>query len=765
MEDALEADQIYKWLFSWGYEIIPLLNLKKGTKIWPEELHPDIILMDILLATNDNIRETIGRIREEKDVPIVYITPNLDSNRELNSIEKGLNFVFRPIDSRELQFTLDMALYKNRMEKTLRESEIKYRLLIENASDPIAVVNYAGEFIMVNRSAARYFGQTRADFQGKTIWDFFPGEYANSQMRNIRKVIDSGKGLKIDTRTMINGEECWFNTNLQPMPVKNGDMGMVQLIARDVTKQKKAEHALIESEEKFREVFNNANDAICVYGIDENGVPENFIEVNDLMCLRLGYSRDDFMNMGPQDIINRNYRLKIPQLMEKILEEGWATFEVEQITKQGEEIPVEINSHLFTLRDEKRVLAICRDISKRKRYEEHLQRIQAAVEGTSDAIAIFTPQGVHFYHNPAFTDIFGYSTDELKGPGGTIKIYSDPDFGLNILETIIKGNRWSGELKVTDKDGRNFPVHLRADAIKNEEKDVIGLIFIFTDITDSVKTRSSLKESEEKFRNLAQTAVDAIIITGSFDEIVFSNRSLERIFGYDEHEVIGQNMDMLIPERYMEDFQVMVDHYHLQTTDRGNLFETYGLRKDRSEFPVEMSMNSWNTEDDIYTTFIIRDITQRKLNEFKFKMREDIFQLMAQNIEEVFWIIDPLTGQILYMSPSFQKVWGDNIENLYQNPRSWIESIHPDDKDNFISYIFGKPGRTSINREGIDCRVVRHDNEIRWIKVRAFPVFNQNKEIYRRVGIATDITKIRKIKDLKQEQNKKNLSHQPNFKA
>jgi PAS domain S-box-containing protein len=263
------------------------------------------------------------------------------------------------------------------------------------------------------------------------------------------------------------------------------------------------------------------------------------------------------------------------------------------------------------------------------------------------------------------------------------------------------------------------------------------------DITDRKKFENILKTSEEKFRNLAETAIDAIIMVDIDEKIVFCNRSLERIFEYSEEEILGEYLDTLIPKRYIEDFQIKLDYYNQHNLEPGNVFESYGMRKDGSEFPLEMSLNTWKTDDEIFTTFIIRDITQRKLNEFKLKMREDIFQLMAQNIDEVFWLIDPLTGQILYMSPSYHKIWGQSIENLYQNPRSWIESIHPHDKDKFVSHIFGKNEKTSQNREETECRVIRPDGQEVWIKVRAFPVINQNKEIFRRVGIATDISAIR----------------------
>ena len=75
---------------------------------------------------------------------------------------------------------------------------------------------------------------------------------------------------------------------------------------------------------------------------------------------------------------------------------------------------------------------------------------------------------------------------------------------------------------------------------------------------------------------------------------------------------------------------------------------------------------------------------------------------------------------------------GQSIEDLYQNPRSWIESIHSHDREKFVSHIFGKNEKTSQNREEIECRVLRPDNQEVWIRVRAFPEINHNKEIFRR---------------------------------
>jgi two-component system, sporulation sensor kinase E len=740
MDDVLEGQKISHWLNSWGFQAVIFNMWDKEGSFRFENIKPDIILMDILFKVHTNAMNMLEKIKKDLDIPLIYLTSDFDDYHDKVTILHNRNeFLVSPVEPRLVSLNIEMALYKHRMENLLRNSEQKYRLLIENADDPMAMVSYSGDFLLVNQSAARFFGLKREDFPGKSLWDMFPSKYADRHMKNIRAVIETGKGRIIEEKSIIMGKELWFNTHIQPMLI-NGQKRVVQLIARDVTPQKSTESALKKSEEKYRAVFNNANDSIFLLSF-KKGLPKNFSEVNNLACQQLGYTREELLEMGPEDIFSQKTVEKMPKILEKIKSES--TFESILINSKGDEIPVEISSHLFKLHGEEMLLSIVRDISARKQYENKLLRISTAIEGTSDAIGISMPDGSHFYHNQAFTNLFGYSAEELNYPYGPVKLYSEPDIGKSVFETIMHGNSWDGEVEMVDKNEHHFPVYLRADAIKNERNEVIGLIGIHTDIKDRKMVESALKVSEEKFRTLAQSAVDAIIITDQLDRIVFCNRSMERIFEYEDKEILGNYIDMLIPQRHTEQFQNKIDRY-LHKNEIGNVFEFYGLRKDGSEFPIEISLNTWEADDELYTTFIIRDITLRKLNEFKFKMREEIFQLMAKNMEEVFWNIDPLTGQILYMSPSYSKIWGHSVDKLYQNPRSWLESIHYKDKDKFIAYIFGKPG-SGQNMKDMQFRVVRPDGEVRWISVRSFPVINQNKEIYRRVGLAKDITTIKNI--------------------
>ncbi len=137
--------------------------------------------------------------------------------------------------------------------------------------------------------------------------------------------------------------------------------------------RKHAETALRESEERYRLLFNRGNDVIFVYRLTSEGLPGQFIEVNDVACQRLGYTRETLLGMTPLDIEAPDSERDISDIMEALFVQRHVMFEVMHVTKDGDRVPVEVNAHLFDLQGEPAVLSIARDITKRKRVEAELR--------------------------------------------------------------------------------------------------------------------------------------------------------------------------------------------------------------------------------------------------------------------------------------------------------------------------------------------------------------------------------------------------------
>ncbi len=137
--------------------------------------------------------------------------------------------------------------------------------------------------------------------------------------------------------------------------------------------RKRAETALRESEARYRLLFNRGNDVIFVFNLTPEGEPGNFIEVNDMACERLEYTREELLTMSPSDIDEWDSPDELLDIMQELFVRRHIIFEVTQMTKRGHRIPTEVNAHLFELYGEPAVLAIARDITERKHAEQELR--------------------------------------------------------------------------------------------------------------------------------------------------------------------------------------------------------------------------------------------------------------------------------------------------------------------------------------------------------------------------------------------------------
>ncbi|NJR76692.1 MAG: PAS domain S-box protein [Scytonema sp. CRU_2_7] len=133
---------------------------------------------------------------------------------------------------------------------------------------------------------------------------------------------------------------------------------------------------------------------------------------------------------------------------------------------------------------------------------------------------------------------------------------------------------------------------------------------------------------------------------------------------------------------------------------------------------------------------IDKDITERKRTEIVLKQSEERFRQIAENIQDVFWVLDFVKQQLIYISPAYERIWQRKRENLYVAPTEWIDSLHPDDKERVLATFYEKVHQ-EFERE---YRIVRPDGTVRWIRDRGFPVKDEFGQLQRVIGIGQDIT-------------------------
>src|SRR5919112_2765354 len=203
-----------------------------------------------------------------------------------------------------------------------------------------------------------------------------------------------------------------------------------------------------------------------------------------------------------------------------------------------------------------------------------------------------------------------------------------------------------------------------------------------------------LRKSEARYRTVLDAAFDAIVIITSEGIVKWFNPGAERIFDCRAEEVIEQPVTLLMPERYRE-LCVAGLHRYLRTGEArvvGDTTELVGLRKDGSEFPIEMSLGETLEEGERLFTAIIRDVTERKKIEKVIKESEECFRSLVRYSSDIITILEA-DGTVRYVSPAVERVMGYKPEE--QVGTSAFGSVHPDDREqalDIFAEVLKEPG-------------------------------------------------------------------------
>ncbi len=251
-------------------------------------------------------------------------------------------------------------------EKALRESEERYRDLFENSSDLIQSIRADGSFIYVNRAWRETLGYNEEEVTHLTLNDVLHPSTKSHCMEKLKRIIGHDKPGTIETIFLTkDGREVVLEGNMN-CKYNNGDVVACRCMLRDITERKKAEEEIRKSEEKFKTLFMNANDAIYIY----DDIGGKIKEVNDVTSEMLGYSREELLNMSPRDFNSQEYAALLSERLKELKRKGKAIFETIYVGRIGKQIPVEISSKIIDYKGKKAILTISRDITERKVAEE-----------------------------------------------------------------------------------------------------------------------------------------------------------------------------------------------------------------------------------------------------------------------------------------------------------------------------------------------------------------------------------------------------------
>lgn len=646
--------------------------------------NPNIILCDYSLPTYDGLSALLMAKNVLPDIPFIIVTGTLGDEKAVEILKAGAVDYILKNHLLKLPSAITRALeeYKQKTEKkaldkTLLNSRERYRAVVDDMPALICRFLPDGTLTFVNNSYCEYFNKKRNDLIGYNFLKFVPPEEHERIIKNFKSLNKENPSISYEHAIISPSGEIRYQNWIDRILLDESDYPIeYQSIGIDITDKKNAENTLKENEEKFRALFETMAEGVVI--INENG---KIMSANQSAKKIMGLSNKKLINKTPFDSC-------------------WKAIHEDGTDFQSESHPVMLA--LKTGKEIKNaVMGVYNPIHKKHKWI----RINAVPQ-------ILNGEGKPNRVYATFSDMSDLKDKE------------------NILIHRIEIEKLISEIssRFISHDIENINSIINQSLKSIGEFGNIDRSYVFLLNEDSTKGDNTYEWCasgiEPQIENLKDLSVD------SFPWWMKKLNNYETIH-------IPRVSDLPAEakaEKEILQLQSIQSLLVVPLIYGNSLLGFLGLDSVKEE-------KKWLSED-IELLKIIANIFASALEscrkEEKLLKSEEQFRQMATNIHEVFWMADADMTKILYVSPAFERIWGRTCQNLYDNPKLWMDAVHPEDIQRvYTAFIRNRASGEEFNEE---YRIVRPDGSICWVWNRGVIVRDKNGCVCSITGVASDIT-------------------------
>ncbi|MGA2681578.1 MAG: PAS domain S-box protein [Candidatus Bathyarchaeia archaeon] len=526
-------------------------------------------------------------------------------------------------------------------EEALKESEKRSRAIVANSPMGIATSGADKHFLSANETFCRVLGYTEDELQKLTFKDItHPEDLKASALKMCE--LENGKisSFTLEKR-YVKKDGAVINGKIMVNAVtdQNGKPSLFVAELEDTTEARRVQEALMKSEMQYRQLVNIAQEGIWAF--DSNYCT---VFVNPRMANMLGYAESEMVGKNLCDFVIKAEVEQAIQYLAQFKRGAEGTFEYEFPRKDGSKVYTSIAASQIKDDEGNRIgtLALVSDITLRKKTENELkqesQKLETITESIGVGLTITSKDYRILWTNKVMKQIRGVKDLEGRKCYATYN-YLDtvcPDCGVR---KVFEGKDFdSREYMVFDKErGSTVWMQLIATPIKDNDGTVTSALELVLPITERKMMEQSLKGSEERFRTILNSALDAIIAIDDAMNVAEWNPAASRIFGYTQEEIIGKPISKLIPFSVTQTATQEIRRF-VETSPQesiGRLIEIIGLKKDGAEFFAELSFSKMQINGKNHGVAFVRDITERKqvqkkLQNYSRELEETVAQRTAE---------------------------------------------------------------------------------------------------------------------------------------
>ncbi len=526
-------------------------------------------------------------------------------------------------------------------EKALRESEQKYRQLVEDVSDGYVVLREGG-CVFANRRVSEILGYKPGQIIGKSLDQLMVADGRQALMEWYERVMRGEEAPTERFEAMAVREDgATITVEASIKVIQYEDKPALGVIVRDITERRRVEKEL----ELRAQLLDAATDSIAL-----NDFEGRFIYVNEATCKSHGYTKDELMGMNMRDLIVPEYA----KFAESWMREGQKSEVIVQtihLRKDKSTVAMEVHSKVIEWGGTKFCLSVARDITERKKTEEALKRSEQnyreLAESISDIFFALNKESRCIYWNKASEQLTGISARDALGK----HIYDlFPD-----VEAIRKQEREGVHLKaLKTKQSQQFVSRVQFGGkdsfleINFYPSQDDGVSILAKDITE----RRRVERELELRAQLLDAATDSIVLHDSEGKLIYVNEAACRSHGYTKDELMEMDTRALSSPEYAKSIESWMTN--LQKKGE-SIAQTVHLRKDKSTMPLEVYSRVIEWGGAKFCLSVARDITERKKTEERIK----VFSSAVAGAIDGMAMTD-MKGTITYVNPSMEGLFGYN---------------------------------------------------------------------------------------------------------